>query len=62
MKHKHIGRLDQTCEGCFQEANEEILKSERRKTVAAVALLIALVIGSMLLLSWYLNSHGPHMR
>lgn len=56
MKHHHVGPLDYACDGCIKEADAERKQRERRKTVWGVVLLIALVIGSMVALSRYLNN------
>jgi len=61
MNHKHVGPPDVACTGCFAELQAP-LRAQRRKTIAGVVILIALVVAGMGLLSWYLNDHGPHLR
>lgn len=62
MNHNHTGPEDTACNGCLDEANEIYRKTERRKTVAGLLLLIALVLVGMGALSWYLSQHGSHLR
>ncbi len=58
MNHKHVGPEDEACTGCIGE----YARIERRKTIAGLTLLVVLVIAAMVLLSWYLNTRGPHLR
>lgn len=46
----------------LEDIPAQIRKQERRKTVAGLALLIALVIGGMVVLSWYLSKNGSTLR
>jgi len=58
MSHKHVGPVDQACDGCLDEANAEYRKRERRKTIAGLILLIALVISGVVAFSFWLHGHG----
>lgn len=61
MNHKHVGPLDQACDGCLIEANAEFRVRERRKTIAGLILLIALLLVALYWLSRYLSTHGSHI-
>ncbi len=54
MSHQHVGPEDYACTGCISDRNA----GEKRKAIAGWALLIALVIGGMALLSHYLSGRS----
>lgn len=57
MRHKHQGPVDRACPGCLDEANEITAEMNRQAfwRLMMAAFLVALAVGSMLLLSWRLR-------
>ncbi len=64
MKHKHVGKPDEACPGCFEEANLDsklMIARQRRNTVLGLSILIVGIVVAMFALSRYLAGHGSHL-